>query len=102
IDVANGWQKHWYVTVPYLMPTLMMVGIISTIGSLKIFTEIYVMTQGGPVGSTKSLVYYIYETAFENLDLGLACAAGLVLMMILLGLSILQMKFSHQEEKVSE
>lgn len=95
IDGANGWQKHWYVTLPYLWPTIIMVAIISTIGSLKIFTEIYVMTQGGPLGSTKTLVYYIYQRAFENLDLGVACAAGLVLMGILLIFSIVQMRFSQ-------
>lgn len=95
IDGANTWQKHWYVTLPSVWPTLVMVAIISTIGSLKIFTEIYVMTQGGPVGSTQTLVYYIYQRAFENLDLGVACAAGLVLMVILLVMSIIQMRFSE-------
>jgi putative chitobiose transport system permease protein len=97
IDGASTWQQHWNVTLPALWPTLVMVAIISTIGSLKIFTEIYVMTQGGPMGSTQTLVYYLYQRAFENLDLGVACAAGLVLMGILLVLSIVQMRFSDWE-----
>lgn len=97
IDGANTWQKHWYVTVPHLWPTVVMVGIISTIGSLKLFTEIYVMTRGGPMGSTQSLVYYIYQRAFENLDLGIACAAGLILMGLLMILSMVQMRFSQWE-----
>jgi putative chitobiose transport system permease protein len=92
LDGADGWRKHWHVTLPYLRPTMVMVAIISTIGSLKVFTEIYVMTRGGPAGSTKTLVYYIYERAFENLDLGLASAAGILLMFILLGFSILESK----------
>lgn len=98
IDGANLWQKHWNVTVPHLRPTMVMVGIISTIGSLKVFTEIYVMTRGGPVNATKTLVYYIYERAFENLDLGLASAAGIILMLILLVFSILEMKLSPKDE----
>ena len=71
-----------------------MVAIISTIGSLKVFTEIYVMTRGGPMGSTKTLVYYIYEQAFEYLNLGTATAAGLVLMLVLLVLSLIQLRFT--------
>lgn len=99
IDGANLWQKHWNVTLPHLRPTMVMVGIISTIGSLKVFTEIYVMTRGGPVGATKTLVYYIYERAFENLDLGLASAAGIILMLILLAFSMLEMKLSPKEDQ---
>lgn len=98
IDGANLWQKHWHVTLPHLRPTMVMVAIISTIGCLKIFSEVYVMTRGGPVGATKTLVYYIYERAFENLDLGLASAAGIVLMLILLVLSLVEMQLSHKAE----
>jgi putative chitobiose transport system permease protein len=99
IDGAGLWRKHWYVTLPHLRPSIVMVAIISTIGSLKVFTEIYVMTRGGPVGATKTLVYYIYERAFENLDLGIASAAGIVLMLLLLAFSLLEMKFSPKEDQ---
>lgn len=102
IDGANLWQKHLNVTLPHLRPTMVMVAIIATIGSLKIFTEIYVMTRGGPVGATKTLVYYIYERAFENLDLGIASAAGIVLMLILLLFSVLEMKLSPKEDGPSK
>ncbi len=99
LDGAGLWRKHWHVTLPHLRPTIVMVAIISTIGSLKVFTEIYVMTRGGPVGATKTLVYYIYERAFENLDLGIASAAGIVLMLLLLAFSLLEMKFSPKEDR---
>lgn len=102
IDGASLWQKHLNVTLPHLRPTMVMVGIISTIGSLKVFTEIYVMTRGGPVGATKTLVYYIYERAFENLDLGIASAAGIVLMLILLAFSILEMRLSPKDEPAAK
>ncbi len=98
IDGANALQSHWHVTLPHLRPTLLLVAIISTIGSLKVFTEIYVMTGGGPIGSTRTLVYYIYERAFENLDLGIASAAGLILMGVLLLLSLIQIKYFQKQE----
>jgi putative chitobiose transport system permease protein len=98
LDGADGWRKHWYVTLPHLRPTMVMVAIISTIGSWKIFTEIYVMTRGGPAGGSKTLVYYLYERAFENLDLGIASAAGLVLMVILILFGLLEMKASGKED----
>ncbi len=96
IDGASTLATHWHVTLPHLRPTLLLVAIISTIGSLKVFTEIYVMTGGGPIGSTRTLVYYIYEQAFENLDLGLASAAGLLLMGVLLVLSLIQIRYFQQ------
>jgi putative chitobiose transport system permease protein len=95
MDGASRFQKHWHITIPALWPTIIMVAIISTIGSLKVFTEIYVMTQGGPVGSTQTLVYQIYEQAFQSLDLGLASAGGLVLMVILIVMSLIQLRFSE-------
>ena len=97
IDGANLWQKHWYITVPYLRPTMAMVAIISTIGALKVFAEIYVMTGGGPVNATQTLVFYIYQRAFENLDLGIASAAGIILIVILIVLSLIQLRFSGED-----
>lgn len=95
VDGANLVQKHWHITMPHLRPAMAMVGIISTIGALKVFTEIYVMTRGGPVGATETLVYYIYDQAFGNLNLGIASAAGFILMLITLGLSLLNIQFVY-------
>jgi putative chitobiose transport system permease protein len=92
VDGANIFQKHWHITMPHLRPTMAMVGIISTIGALKVFTEIYVMTRGGPVGSTETFVYYIYDQAFGNLNLGMASAAGFVLMILIFTLSLINIK----------
>ena len=98
IDGASLVEKHWHVTLPHLKPTMLMVAVISTIGSLKIFTEIYVMTRGGPVDSTQTLVYYIYQRAFENLDLGVASAAGIILMLMLMTLSLVQIRLGEEHE----
>ena len=56
---------------------------------MKVFAEIYVMTKGGPLDASKTIVYYIYERAFENLDLGIASAASVILLVIVLVMSVL-------------
>ncbi len=89
IDGANEFQKHMTVSVPHLMPTIALVSTISAISALKVFVEIYVMTKGGPLDSTKTMVYYIYERAFENLDIGLASAACVVLLLIVMVFSVI-------------
>lgn len=88
-DGANALQTHLNVTVPYLMPTIAFVVTMSSISALKVFTEIYVMTHGGPLNSSETVVYYIYEKAFENLDLSLASAASVVLLVIVSIFSLL-------------
>lgn len=84
VDGADFIQKHFAVTIPQIMPTIALVSTVSAISALKVFVEIYVMTKGGPMDSTKTIVYYIYERAFENLDLGIASAAAVVLLVIVL------------------
>ena len=89
IDGANFWQKHLTVTVPHIMPTIALVSTISTISAMKVFAEIYVMTKGGPLNSTKTIVYYIYERAFENLDFGYASALAVVLLIVVMLFSLI-------------
>ncbi len=89
IDGANFFTKHLTVTIPHIMPTIALVSTISTISAMKVFAEIYVMTKGGPLDSTKTIVYYIYERAFENLDLGYASALAVVLLIIVMIFSLI-------------
>ncbi|MBQ4123855.1 sugar ABC transporter permease [bacterium] len=93
VDGANEFYKHLTVTIPHLMPTIALVVTISSISALKVFAEIYVMTKGGPLNSTKTIVYYIYERAFENLDLSMASCASVVLLIIILAFSIINITF---------
>ena len=88
IDGANFIQKHLTVTIPHIMPTIALVSTISTISAMKVFAEIYVMTKGGPLNSSKTIVYYIYERAFETLDLGYASALAVILLVIVMILSL--------------
>ena len=89
IDGANFWQKHFTVTIPHIMPTIALVSTISTISAMKVFAEIYVMTKGGPLNSSKTIVYYIYERAFENLDLGYASALAVILLIVVMIFSLI-------------
>lgn len=93
VDGANFIQKHLTVSIPHLMPTIALVTTISSISALKVFAEIYVMTKGGPLNSSKTIVYYIYERAFENLDLGIASAASVILLCIVMVFSIINVVF---------
>lgn len=85
IDGANGWTKFRRITFPLLSPTsffLLVTGIIST---FKVFDIIAVMTQGGPIGSTSMLVWYLYDTAFVNLKVGYASSiAGVLFVLVML------------------
>ena len=89
IDGANFIQKHLTVTVPHIMPTIALVSTISIISAMKVFAEIYVMTKGGPLDSSKTIVYYIYERAFENLDLGYASALAVILLVVVMIFSLI-------------
>ena len=89
IDGASFFRKHLTVTIPHIMPTIALVTTISAISAMKVFAEIYVMTKGGPLNSSKTIVYYIYERAFENLDLGYASAMAVVLLAIVMVFSMI-------------
>ena len=67
-----------------------LVAVISSIAATKVFEEVFLLTQGGPADSTRTVVYYVYDLAFQELDISYACAAGLALFLVVLLLSLLQ------------
>jgi putative chitobiose transport system permease protein len=95
IDGSDGYMKHWDITVPLMRPYIVLVAVISAISATKVFEEVYIMTQGGPRNSSKTVVYYLYEQAFSDLEMSYACTIGLVLFLIIFGLSILNLKVSQ-------
>jgi putative chitobiose transport system permease protein len=97
IDGSDGWRRHWDITVPLMKPYLSLVSVISAISAMKVFEEVYVMTQGGPRGSSKTIVYYVYERAFGDLEMSYACTIGLVLFLLILIPSLLRLAVTGRE-----
>jgi len=92
LDGAGCWRKLFSVTLPQIAPITLFVLVINTIRSFQIFIEIYVMTKGGPLGSTFTVVYFVFEEGLQKFNMGYASAAAYLLFVIILGFSLLQMK----------
>ena len=95
LEGSDGWRKHWDITLPLMRPYIVLVAVSSAITATKVFEEVYIMTQGGPRNSSKTIVYYLYEQAFLNLEIGYACTIGLILFLIVLGLSVLRLALTQ-------
>ncbi|MEI0559621.1 sugar ABC transporter permease [Brachyspira intermedia] len=93
IDGANAFQQFFYITIPMLKPVILFSTILSTIGTLNLFTEAYLLTNGGPNNSTITLGLYIYRQAFQSLNLTYAATISVAILVIVGVLSRLQMKF---------
>ena len=92
IDGANYMQTVWRITLPLVRPTTALCLILQIIASFNIFGQVYVMTGGGPHGSTRVLVQYIYETGFKYFKMGYSSAMAYVLFFIILIISLFQYK----------
>jgi multiple sugar transport system permease protein len=90
VDGATSAQTFWRVTLPLLKPVLFFVIVIETIGSFQVFDAIYVMTGGGPVRASYSLVYLLYDEGFKFQNFGYASAIGMVLFVIVFGVTMIQ------------
>jgi len=83
IDGANSWNKFISITLPLISPTTFFLSIITTINSLQAYDQIQVLTQGGPSGSTRTILYMYYQAAFENFNIGQATAMATVILIII-------------------
>lgn len=92
IDGAGRWASFWYITLPLLKPTVLFVVVMSVILSFQVFALVYVMTGGGPAGSTSVLVFYLYQQAFTYFRMGYASAVGYVIFVIIFVLTVIQFK----------
>lgn len=90
IDGATGFKAFIYITIPLLKPVALFTAIITTINSFQVFDLTYVMTQGGPLDSTLTLVYYLYDHGFRYMEMGHASATALVLFLMIFTLSFIQ------------
>jgi multiple sugar transport system permease protein len=93
IDGADSWACFRYITWPLLTPISFFILIIAVINSLKAFAQMHIMTEGGPLGSTTVIAYYLYQQGFQFFNLGYASAVACILFVILLALTLIQFKF---------
>jgi multiple sugar transport system permease protein len=98
VDGADGWRQFVWITLPLLRRPLMLVTILQFIACFQVFGLVDVMTRGGPGGATRSLVYYLFERAFTNSQLGYGSAIASILFLILFVVSILQLRFFRRQE----
>lgn len=93
IDGGNRWHIFRYVTLPLLQPTLVFILVTGFMGAFELFSSVFVLTQGGPLNRTYVLAYYIYRRAFVDLKMGEASAAGFVMFILVLAITIIQLRF---------
>lgn len=94
IDGANSLQILIHLTLPLLKPTLVFVLITGFIHTFQAFTEMYILTQGGPLRSTTTIVMYLYERAFDWFQMGYASAVAFILFIVIIALTLFQLRFS--------
>ncbi len=92
VDGATAWQQFWKITLPLLRPTLLFVIVVTVIGSLQVFTPIFIMTQGGPANATSVVVYEVYMTAFQFMRFGYATTQAVFLFIMILIITLIQLR----------
>jgi multiple sugar transport system permease protein len=100
IDGASSWQTFWHVTLAQLKNTIVFVVISTTILSFQLFSQVKIMTNGGPNNATSTMVLYIYNAGFKNLKVGYASAASLIFVIIVLIISFVQRIFLKSEKEI--
>jgi multiple sugar transport system permease protein len=100
VDGAKPWDEFWGVTMPGLRNTHIFVLVTTTIFAFKLFTQVNLLTEGGPNGATQTVVRYIYEQGFRRGNVGLAAAASVIFFLVVLAISIAQRTIFKSEEEV--
>jgi multiple sugar transport system permease protein len=95
VDGASSLQRLLYITIPLLRPTTFFLLVTSVIGTFQIFTEVYIMTNGGPLNRTTTIGYYLYVNAFRELDMGYATAMAFILFAMIFVFTVIQWKYTR-------
>lgn len=98
VDGANAWHQLRYITIPMLRPTMLFLLVIGIIGSFQVFTQIFIMTNGGPVERTTTMVYYIYQSAFKFYEFGYASTLAFGLFALLFVFTLVQLRLYRKAE----
>jgi multiple sugar transport system permease protein len=97
VDGASSIQSFRHITVPLLTPTTFFLLITSIIGSFQVFTQIYIMTNGGPLGRTSTIGFYLYEKAFRQFQMGYASAMAYALFAMIFVFTLIQLRYMRQD-----
>jgi putative chitobiose transport system permease protein len=93
LDGANAWQRFWRITVPMLRPTILVCTLMSVLAALKAYQEVDVLTQGGPLNSTFTALYYAYDQGFKHLKLPRGLAASFVVSLICIAIALVCLRY---------
>ena len=97
VDGANKIQSFFKITLPMLSNTTFVVIILLVIEAFNMFESIFIMTNGGPLGSTSTIMYYIYEQGFGNYNMGYASAIAWIFFVIIMIITLIQYKFRNEQ-----
>jgi multiple sugar transport system permease protein len=97
VDGAVGWQRLKDITLPLLSSTTLFLAVVSVLGAFQVFTEIFIMTNGGPLGRTTTIVYHIYQTAFKFFDMGYASAMAFGMFAMMFAFTLVQLHVMRGE-----
>jgi multiple sugar transport system permease protein len=98
VDGAGAWARFRHITVPMLAPTTLFLMVMGIIGSFQVFTQIFIMTNGGPVDRTTTMVFYIYEAAFKFYEMGYASTLAYALFAMLFVFTLIQLRMYRRAE----
>ena len=98
IDGANRWQTFWNITLPQIRPALSMIVTLQLIATLRIFSQVYMMTNGGPAGSSVSVIHYIYTEGIVRFRLGYTAAVSLMLFFVILVVTLIQQRLIRERD----
>jgi putative chitobiose transport system permease protein len=99
MDGANAWQRFTRITAPLLRPFLAVSLTIELVNAMQVFTSVYVLTKGGPTGSTNTAGYYVWAEAFQKYRLGYAAAAGMLILLILVVLAVVNYRITGRRDE---
>jgi multiple sugar transport system permease protein len=97
VDGAVGWQRLKDITIPLLSSTTLFLAVVSVLGAFQVFTEVFIMTNGGPLGRTTTIVFHIYQTAFKFFDMGYASAMAFGMFAMMFAFTLVQLRVMRGE-----
>lgn len=98
IDGANRWQAFWHITLPQIRPATSMIVTLQLIATMRIFSQVYMMTNGGPAGSSVSVIHYIYTEGIVRFRLGYTAAVSLMLFFVILVVTLIQQRLIRERD----